>query len=459
MLEQFEYDEQLEQLQQLLEERKFSQLRNLLIELNPADIATLFADIEEKDLPLLYRMLPKELAAEVFAYMDNDMQEHLIRTFSDKELKEVLDNLFLDDMVDLVEEMPANVVSRILRSADSSTRKMINEILKYPEDSAGSLMTIEYVYFPKDITVHEAIGRLRKVGVDKETIYTCYITQNRHLLGLVTVKDLLLAHDDTVLEDIMETNVIYADAYDDKEKVANLFSKYDFMALPVVDKEQRLVGIITVDDAMDVMQEEATEDIEKMAAITPTDKSYMHTGVIETWLKRIPWLLILSVSATFTGMIISSFEESLARFVVLTAFIPMLMDTAGNCGSQASVTLIRALSLGDVEFRDLPRIVWKEGRVAILCGLALSVTNFAKIMLVDRLLLGNTDVTVTVALVICLTLFVTVILAKIVGCVLPMLAKRIGFDPAVMASPFITATVDALALLVYFRMAATLLGL
>ncbi|MBR7092967.1 MAG: magnesium transporter [Clostridia bacterium] len=449
----------LTQIQDLLAARKFAQIHALLAEMNPADVATLFADLEEKDLPLLYRLLPKELAAEVFVYMDNDMQELLIRSFSDKELKEIIDDLFLDDTVDLVEEMPANVVSRILRSANPSTRKMINELLKYPEDSAGSLMTIEYVYFQKNITVRDAIARLRKVGVDKETIYTCYVTQDRELIGLVSVKDLLLASDDTILEDIMETNVIYVDAYEDKETVANIFSKYDFIALPVVDKERRLVGIITVDDAMDVMQQEATEDIEKMAAITPTDKSYMHTGVWETWGKRIPWLMLLMISATFTGMIITGFEQRLAHCVVLTAFIPMLMDTAGNCGSQASVTVIRALSLNDIDFRDTFRVLWKESRVALLCGVALAIANFGKMMLIDRLLLSNDSVTPWIALVVCLTLIVTVLFAKIVGCTLPILAKRIGFDPAVMASPFITTIVDALSLLVYFRVASTILPL
>ena len=421
--------------------------------MNPADIAALFDDLEDDALPLLFRLLPKEQAAETFVEMDEDMQELLILGFSDTELKEVVDELYVDDAVDLIEEMPANVVKRILRQADPDTRKMINEILKYPDDSAGSIMTTEYVSFRPDMTVMEAIKRIRRTGVDKETIYTCYVIEdNRKLVGIVSIRTLLLSEENDVIRDIMETHVIAVGTLDDQEAVAHMFRKYNFLAMPVVDGENRLVGIVTVDDAIDVMQEEATEDIEMMAAITPTDKPYMKTGVFETWRKRIPWLLILMISATFTGMIITSFEDALAAQVVLTAFIPMLMDTGGNSGSQASVTVIRGISLGEIEFRDLPKVIWKESRVAVLCGVTLSAANFLKLMFFDR-------VSMQIAAVVCLTLILTVIVAKVIGCTLPMLAKKVGFDPAVMASPFITTAVDAISLLVYFQIAKLLLGI
>ncbi|MGN0550917.1 MAG: magnesium transporter [Acutalibacteraceae bacterium] len=437
----------------LLEQKKYATLRDILTTIKPVDIAALFDDIEEDALPLLFRLLPKELAAETFVEMDDEAQELLIQGFSDTELKEVVDELYVDDAVDLIEEMPANVVKRILRQADPDTRKMINEILKYPDDSAGSIMTTEYVSLRPNMTVTEAIKRIRRTGIDKETIYTCYVTEdNRTLIGLISIKTLLLAEEDAVIKEIMETNVISVNTLDDQEAVAHLFNKYDLLAMPVVDRENRLVGIVTVDDAIDVMQEEATEDIEMMAAITPTDKPYMKTGVFETWKKRIPWLLILMISATFTGMIITSFEDALAAQVTLTAFIPMLMDTGGNSGSQASVTIIRGLSLNEIKFNDIFKVMWKEARVAFLCGITLAAANFVKLMLLDR-------VGVTVALVVCLTLVATVLCAKIIGCVLPMLAKKIGFDPAVMASPFITTCVDALSLLVYFQIARLLLGI
>lgn len=437
----------------LLEKKKYATLRDILTTMNPADIAALFDDLEDDALPLLFRLLPKELAAETFVEMDEDMQELLILGFSDTELKEVVDELYVDDAVDLIEEMPANVVKRILRQADPDTRKMINEILKYPDDSAGSIMTTEYVSFRPDMTVMEAIKRIRRTGVDKETIYTCYVIEdNRKLVGIVSIRTLLLSEENDVIRDIMETHVIAVGTLDDQEAVAHMFRKYNFLAMPVVDGENRLVGIVTVDDAIDVMQEEATEDIEMMAAITPTDKPYMKTGVFETWRKRIPWLLILMISATFTGMIITSFEDALAAQVVLTAFIPMLMDTGGNSGSQASVTVIRGISLGEIEFRDLPKVIWKESRVAVLCGVTLSAANFLKLMFFDR-------VSMQIAAVVCLTLILTVIVAKVIGCTLPMLAKKIGFDPAVMASPFITTAVDAISLLVYFQIAKLLLGI
>lgn len=437
----------------LLSEKEYSKIRNILEEMNSADISALFQDIPADRLPLLFRLLPKELAADTFVEMEADAQALLIQGFSDNELKEVLDELYLDDAVDIVEEMPANVVKRILLNTDPNTRKMINEILKYPDDSAGSLMTIEYVSLRRHMTVEEAIKRIRRTGIDKETIYTCYITEdNRKLIGIVTVKSLLLADEALTMEDIMETNIISVSTTEDKEEVANKFNKYDLMAIPVVDDENRLVGIVTFDDAIDVMQDEATEDMEKMAAMLPSDKPYLKTSVFETWKARIPWLLLLMVSATFTGRIIASFEDALAAQIILTSYIPMLMDTGGNSGGQASVTIIRALSLGDIEFKDIFRILWKEMRVAVLCGITLAVCNFAKIILFD-------GVSFPVALVICITLVATVFIAKMIGCTLPIFAQKFGFDPAVMASPFITTIVDAVSLLIYFRVASVMLGI
>lgn len=445
-------------LDALLSEKKYATIRDILSTMNPADIASVFDEMEEERLPLLFRLLPKELAAEAFVEMEPEAQELLIRGFSDSELREVLDELYVDDAVDIVEEMPANVVRRILSQADPQMRKEINEILRYPENSAGSIMTTEYVSLRPNMTVEESILRIRRTGVDKETIYTCYVTKNRTLIGLVTVKDLLLAQDDdTTIEEIMETNVISVNTHTDQEEVARMFSKYDFLALPVVDAESRMVGIVTFDDAMDVMEDEVTEDMEIMGGMTPSDKTYLRSTVFDLFKHRIPWLMLLMVSATFTGLIITGFENALAAQVVLTAFIPMLMDTGGNSGSQSSVTIIRALSLGEVEFRDLPRVVWKEIRTAVLCGVTLAAACFLKIMLVDRLLLGNADVTWLVAFVVCVTLALTVLVAKIIGCSLPLLAKKIGFDPAVMASPFITTIVDAMSLLVYFGIASALL--
>lgn len=446
-------------LLKLLDEKKYSTLRDILITMNPSDIAAIFDELAEERLPLLFRLLPKELAADTFVEMDPDAQELLIRGFSDSELREVLDELFVDDAVDIVEEMPANVVRRILSQADPDMRKSINEILRYPENSAGSIMTTEYVSLRPHMTVADAIMNIRRTGVDKETIYTCYVTKDRTLIGVVTVKDLLLAEDDeTPIEKIMIPNVISVNTHDDQEIVAQMFSKYNFLALPVVDKENRMVGIVTFDDAMDVMEDEATEDIEKMAAIIPSEKPYMSMSPWEIWKKRIPWLMLLMVSATFTGMIISGFETALERILVLTAFIPMLMDTAGNSGSQASVTIIRGLSLNEIELSDVLKIVWKEIRVAFLCGISLAAACFVKIFLVDYLLLQSfADVTAynpfVIIGVVSVTMAITILFAKIVGCVLPLLAKKLKFDPAVMASPFITTIVDALSLLVYFGIA------
>ena len=450
-----------ETIKVLLEEKKFRTLRDILTTMNSADLAALFEELQDEKITFLFRMLPKELAAETFVEMDEDTQEMLIHSFSDSELKEIVDERYVDDAVDIIEEMPANVVKRIIRQADPETRKEINELLKYPEDSAGSIMTTEFVTLRPKMTAEEAIKRIRRTGIDKETIYTCYVADDKtgKLAGIISIRTLLIAEDDEVVEDLMETNVISVNTLDDQEDVAHLFNKYNFLALPVVDTENRLVGIVTVDDAIDVMEEETTEDMQKMAAITPTDKPYLKVGVIETWKSRIPWLLVLMISATFTGMIITFYEDALATSVVLSAFIPMLMDTGGNSGSQASVTVIRSLSLGEIGFKDVPKIIFKESRVALLCGAVLAVANFAKMMLIDNMLMSNPAVTVPVAMVVCLTLVVTVFVAKIIGCTLPLLAKKFGFDPAVMASPFITTLVDAISLFVYFQIATHLLGI
>ena len=458
MAERFEIVEKA--LLAMLEEKKYSTLRDILVTMNPSDVAGLFQGLEEKQIPLMFRLLPKELAAETFVEMEPDDQELLIQGFSDNELKEVLDELYVDDAADLVEEMPANVVKRILKHADPEMRSSINQILRYPDNSAGSIMTTEYVSLRPHMTVEEAILRIRRQGVDKETIYTCYVTEkDRKLTGLVTVKDLLLAEsDDIEIEQIMLTNLIYVTTQTDQEEVARMFSKYNFLALPVVDGEKRMVGIVTFDDAMDVMEDEATEDMEIMAAMTPSEKTYLKSTPLDLYKHRIPWLLLLMVSATFTGMIITSFEDALGALPVLTAFIPMLMDTGGNSGSQSSVTVIRSLSLDELKFSDLFRVLWKEIRTAVLCGVTLAAACFLKVLLVDRLMMGKDSITLMVNGVVCLTLCVTVLIAKFVGCSLPLLAKRLGFDPAVMASPFITTIVDALSLLVYFLFAKMLLG-
>jgi len=464
-MDEREYEELKGKIMELLKARRYAELKAILNDMMPADIDEMLEDfldhefVAMEDLPLLFRILPKDLAADTFVEMNSDMQEVLIRAFSDQELKEIVDNMFVDDAVDVIEEMPANVVARILETIDPATRSDINKILKYPEDSAGSIMTTEYVHLVPEYTVRDSFAHIREAGVDKETIYICYVTDKKKLIGIVSVKDLLLHDYDDKITDFMETNVISVMTQDDKEDVAQMLAKYDLTALPVVDADNRLVGIVTVDDALDVLTEEATEDIEKMAAITPSEKSYLHTTTIETWKQRIPWLLLLMVSATFTGMIITKFEDALAAQVVLTAFIPMLMDTGGNSGSQASVTIIRGLSLGEIEFADIVRVVWKEIRVAALCGLSLAIVAYGKIMLVDRLLMGNTDISPLIALVICMTIVITVLVAKVVGCILPLVTEKLGFDPAVMASPFITTIVDAVSLMIYMRFASLLLGL
>ena len=444
----------------MLEGKKYATLRDILSTMNPSDVAGLFKDLEDKQIPVMFRLLPKELAAETFVEMEPDDQELLIRGFSDNELKEVLDELYVDDAADLVEEMPANVVRRILSQVDPEMRSSINQILRYPEYSAGSIMTTEYVSLRPNMTVEEAILRIRRQGVDKETIYTCYVLdKDRTLIGMVTVKDLLLAADDEMeIQEIMLTNLIFVNTQTDQEEVARMFSKYNFLALPVVDTEGRMVGICTFDDAMDVMEEEATEDMELMSGMTPSEKPYLKSSPFELFKNRIPWLMLMMVSATFTGLIMTAFEDALAAQIALSAFIPMLMGTGGNSGSQSSVTVIRGLSLGELTFEDVGEVLWKEVRTAFMCGISLAVVCFAKIWLVDKLLFGNDNITLMVDLVVCLALAVTVVVAKLVGCMLPIGAKAVKLDPAVMASPFISTIVDALSLLVYFLFAKMLLG-
>ena len=444
---------ELEELKRLLAAKKYTNIRQFLAELNEADIAFLMEELEEEERLKVYRILPKDLAADVFSYLEFDSQEAIINSLSDREAGNVIDNLMADDAADFLEEMPANVVERLLANANPETRQALNQLLRYPEDSAGSIMTVEYVSLKESLTVDQAIERIRAVGLDSETINICYVLDaRRELVGTVALRYLLLSQGDEIIADIMHENVISVNTLMDQEQVAEKFKKYDFIAMPVVDNENRLVGIITVDDIVDIMEEETTEDMEKMAAIVPSDKPYMRTTVGETFKKRIPWLLLLMVSATFTGAIIASFEDALSVCAVLTVFIPMLMDTGGNAGGQASVTIIRGLSLGEITYRDVPRVVWKEIRVAVLCGGTLAIANFAKLMLFDR-------VGMLVAFTVCLTLVAAVLMAMVVGCLLPIGAKRLGFDPAVMASPFITTIVDALSLLVYFRFATMLLGI
>jgi len=454
------HEKRIEEMSALLEAKKLKQLQSLLEENDEFDVAEFLNELPDNQMAMVFRMLSKEHGAAVFAELEAEEQEYIINAITDSELGNILDELYLDDTVDMMEELPANVVKRVMRIATPETRKLINQYLKYPENSAGSIMTAEYIDLKKYMNVKEAFARIRRIGADKETIYTCFVTSgDRKLEGIVTVKDLIMADETAIIESIMNDNVIFCTTTDDQEDVSNMFSDYDLLAIPVVDKENRLVGIVTVDDVMDVMEQEATEDLEIMAAITPSDRPYMKTGVFDLWKNRIPWLLLLMISATFTGLIITSFEDALAVQVSLTAFIPMLMGTGGNSGSQASVTIIRSLSLGDVEFSDLFRVVWKEVRVAFFCGLTLAVASFIKILLVDRWMMGNTEITVLVDLVVCITLFLTVVCAKVVGCMLPMIAEKLKCDPAVMASPFITTIIDALSLLIYFMIARALLHL
>lgn len=451
-------EERIEELEvkikELLDDKKYHQIRELLMDLNEADIAEIIETIEIKeDVVRVFRLLPKDSAADVFSYIPVEYEQMIIESLTMREIGQIMNDLYSDDAVDMLEEMPANVVKKVLTATDKETRRDINNLLKYPEDSAGSIMTVEFVDLRAYMSVMDAIERIRKTGVDKETINICYVTDvQKHLLGIVTLREIILADAQESIKDLMNENIITVHTLDDQEEVAKQFQKYDFAAMPVVDNENRLVGIITVDDVMDILEEEATEDIEMMAAITPTDQPYMKTSVFETYRKRIPWLLLLMISASITGKIIQGFEAALSTCVILTAFIPMLMDTGGNCGSQASVSVIRALSLDEVEFKELPQIIWKEMQVSILVGATLSLANFGKILLIDR-------TSILVAFVVCMTLFVTVVVAKLVGCTLPILASKIGFDPAVMASPFITTIVDALSLIVYFNVAGIFLGL
>jgi len=440
------------EIKNLMETRSFPAISAMLRNQTPQDTALIFAELPEESIPVLFRILPKDQAAETFVEMDYDRQEYLIRSFSDKELKAVFEELFLDDTVDIIEEMPANVVRRILKNTDLETRNAINEVLKYPDDSAGSIMTIEYVDLKRNMTVAQAFERIRSSGLDKETVYTCYVTEHDHkLLGIITVRTMLLADPQATMESLMETHIISVNTLEDKEEVAKLFNKYDFLAIPVVDQENRLLGIVTVDDAMDVLQEENTEDIVKMAAMQPTETTYLKTP---TWVhskKRLPWLLILMISAAFTGMIITRYEEAFEAIPLLVSFIPQLMNTAGNCGNQSSTIIIRGLALDEIRFRDYFRVVFKEVRVALICSLALAIVNAIYVMIIYR--------DAQLALVLGATLVVTIILAKILGCSLPMLAKRLKLDPAIMASPLITTIVDACSILTYFAIATQVFAL
>lgn len=457
-IEDMTFEEIAEQINSLFEQKKYSEIKEILAQLNPADAASLFEEVDYNRRILLFRLLPKEEAAEAFVELDYDTQEDLIHAFSDTELREVLDELYLDDTVDIIEEMPATIVKRILKNTDSQTRASINTLLKYPEDSAGSIMTPEFVDLKKSNTVEDAFKRIRRTGVDKETIYTCYVTdESRHLLGVITVKDLLLHEYDDKIEDLMETNIIYIYTHDDKETAVQLFDKYDFLALPVVDMEQRLVGIITVDDAFDVLQEENTEDIHKMNAIVHNEKPYLKMSVIETWKSRIMWLLVLMVSATFTSVILNAFEEKLSALIILTSFIPMLTGTSGNSGGQSSAVIIRAISLNEIDYKDIFKVLWKELRVGLLCGLTLAAVNFLKVWFIDRTLFGMDGITIGVDLVVSLTLVIEIMFAKMVGCAFPIIAKKLRLDPAVISSPFITTVMDALSLLVYFTLATVIL--
>ena len=449
-----------EKLSYFFENRKFADLRMTLIDMEPIDIATFIEEnLEDRDQIVFFRLLPKELASDVFVEFESDTQEALIKTFTDKELKAVIDDMFLDDTVDIIEEMPANMVKRILKNSDPENRKQINELLEYPDDSAGSIMTPEFVSLSENMTVEQAFDKIRQTGVNKETVYTCYVTDGRKkLIGVITVKDMLLSPKSEIIANIMDTNVITVETLEDKEDVAIKFSKYDLLAMPVIDKEGCLVGIVTVDDAVDVLQEEATEDIQKMAAILPTEKPYLKQSVFDIWLKRIPWLLVLMISATFTGLILNTYESMLNGLsTLLFACIPMLMDTGGNAGSQASVTVIRSLALGDLECKDVLKVLWKEIRVSIMLAAVLAGACFGKLWVIDRLIFGY-NYTPLICAAVSISMFITVVIAKVVGCLLPLFAKKIKLDPAVVASPFITTIVDALSLLVYCGISFALLG-
>lgn len=446
-----------DEILELLRERNFAVLKPLLASMNEIDLADVFESAKEEDLPVLFRILPKDLAAAMFVEIERDTQEALLKKLTDREIKDVMDELFLDDTVDLVEEMPANVVKRLLAQSDSQTRGYINDLLKYPKNSAGSIMTIEFVSFTPTMTVDAAFDRIRKTAIDKETIYTCYVTDSqKKLIGMVTAKDLLLADKGALISDIMEDNVIYANTLDDREEVARQISDYGFLAIPVTDNERRLVGIITVDDAIDVLEEENTEDLERMVGIVPDNKPYLKTSVFSIWKSRVPWLLILLVSATFTGLILNKFESLLST--AMLACVPMLMDTGGNSGSQASVTVIRSIALGELSTRDTAKVLWKEVRVSLMLAVTLAVACFAKLMLIDNLLFGFEGYTIVSCLVVSLALFCTVVVAKLVGCLLPLLVKACKLDPAAVASPFITTIVDAVSLMIFCLLSISILG-
>lgn len=452
-------DKQADELMQLLDERRMKELQLRLEDMNEFDVAEFLSEIGDNRMPMVFRLLSKQMAADVFANFDSPEQEQIINSITDSELSAIIEELYVDDAVDMMEELPANVVKRVMRTATPETRRLINQYLNYPENSAGSIMTAEFVDLKKYMNVRESIARIRRIGEDKETIYTCFVTSaDRKLEGVLSVKDLLLSDDETVIEDIMDTNIVFCMTHDDQEEAAEKISDYDLMALPVVDKEGRLVGIVTVDDVIDVMEAEATEDFELMAAMTPSDKPYSRTSAWDMWKRRVPWLMFLMLSATFTSMIINSFEDALAVQAVLIGFIPMLMGTGGNSGAQASTAVIRSISLGDTEPEDVGRVIWKEFRVAILCGVTLATVNFAKMLLVDRMLLNNDGVTITVAAVVSLSIVLIVMFAKVVGSVLPIAAEKLGVDPAVMANPLISTITDAVSLLIYFEIAKLMIS-
>ena len=451
-------DKHTDELTEMLDNRNMKALRKRMDEMPEFDVAEFLSSLEDNRMPMLFRLLSKEKAAEVFANFDAPDQERIINSITDSELAGIVEELYVDDAVDMMEELPANVVKRVMRTATSETRNLINQYLHYPENSAGSIMTAEFVDLKKYMSVKDAFARIRRIGEDKETIYICFVTSaDRKLEGIVTVKDLLLADPETVIEDLMDRRVIYAVTTEDQESVSEKFSDYDLMALPVVDKENRLVGIVTVDDIIDVMEQEATEDIQLMAGMTPSDKPYLRTGITEMWKNRIPWLMFLMLSATFTSMILTSFEDRLAVQTVLIAFIPMLMGTGGNSGAQASTAVIRSLSLGDIEPRDVLKVMWKEWRVALLCGLSLAAVNFVKMLLLDGMLLGNSSITVSVAATVSVSIVFIVMFAKVVGSFLPIAAEKIGVDPAVMANPLISTLTDAVSLLIYIFVAKLVL--
>ncbi|MGN1017217.1 MAG: magnesium transporter [Oscillospiraceae bacterium] len=452
------HEKQSDELMELLDSRRMKELQTRLEDMNEFDVAEFLSEIGDNRMPMVFRLLSKETAADVFANFDAPEQEQIINSITDSELSAIIEELYVDDAVDMMEELPANVVKRVMRTATPETRRLINQYLNYPENSAGSIMTAEFVDLKKYMNVREAIARIRRIGEDKETIYICFVTSaDRKLEGVVSVKDLLLNDDETVIENIMDTNVIFCMTHDDQEEVSEKISDYDLMAIPVVDKEGRLVGIVTVDDIIDVLEQETTEDFEIMAAMTPSDKPYSRTGPIDMWKNRVPWLLFLMLSATFTTMILNSFEDALAVQAVLIGFIPVIMGTGGNSGAQSSTAIIRSLSLGDTEPEDALKVIWKELRVALLCGVTLAAVNFMKMLLVDNLLLGNHNVDYTIALIVSLAIVFTVMFAKVVGSFLPMLAEKIGLDPAVVATPLITTISDAVSLLIYLEIAKVFL--